>query len=282
MTTLFPIVQIAEGTYEIDIFDTGSVFLLVGDEKALVIDTGIGIGDLKAMIEKLTDKPYTVVMSHGHGDHTGGAGQFGAYHMNEKDFAGFGVTAGMEMRKGYASFFPKKFPDRYYPYDPEKDIVDLGDDITRIPMAEGQAFELGNRAVIAYECPGHTPGSMVFLDEKSRCLFAGDALNCNLLLRSRPGDQNYVKTSDALKGLKRIKAMGDKYDGIYNGHHDFRPLGAPLKANVLDNAIELLESILAGTYTPIEQPTGMFGMGGDSATVKKNETMITFLPGAVE
>ena len=282
MTTLFPVVQIAEGTYEIDIFDTGSVFLIVGSERALVIDTGIGIGDLKGMLRKLTDKPLTVVMSHGHGDHTGGAGQFGEYHMNEKDFAGFGVVAGMDMRKGYASFFPKKFPDRYYAYDPETDIVDFGDNVRRIPMTEGQVFDLGGRKVTAFECPGHTPGSMVFLDETSRCLFAGDALNCNLLLRSKPGDMNYVKISDALAGLVRIKEMSGRYDGIYNGHHDFRPLGAPLKANVLDDAIELLRSILAGTYEPIEQPGGMFGMGGGSATVKKNETMITFLPDAVE
>ena len=39
-------------------------------------------------------------MDYGYGDHTGGAGQFGAYHMNEKDSAGFTVTAGMDMRKG--------------------------------------------------------------------------------------------------------------------------------------------------------------------------------------
>lgn len=282
MTTLFPIVQIAEGTYEIDIFDTGSVFLLVGEISALMIDTGIGIGDIRAMAEKLTDKPITVVMSHGHGDHTGGAGQFGQYHMNEKDFAGFPAVAGIEMRRNYAAFFPKKFPDRYYAYDPETDIVDMGVDVKRIPMTDGQVFELGDRKVTAYECPGHTPGSMVFLDEKSRCLFAGDALNCNLLLRSRSGERNYVKISDALKGLRRIKALEDKYDGIYNGHHDFRPLGAPLKQNVLDDAIELIESIISGSYTPVEQPAGMFGMGGGSATVKKNETMITFLPDAVE
>lgn len=281
MTTLFPVVEIAKGTWEIDIFDTGSVFVLEGDEKAMVIDTGIGIGDLKAMVEKLTDKPYFVVMTHGHGDHTGGAGQFGAYYMNEKDMPISPVVAGMEMRKGYASFFPKKFPDRYYAYDPETDIVDFGEDVGRMPMTDGQVFDLGGRKVVAFECAGHTPGSMVLLDEKSRCLFAGDAVNCNLLLRSKPGDANYVSTSDALKGLKRIADMHDKYDGVYNGHHDFRPLGAPLKDNVLYDAISLLEDILAGTYTPIEQPAGMFGMGGGSATVKKNETMITFLPDAV-
>ena len=107
MTTLYPVVQIAPGTWEIDIFDTGSVFVLEGRERALVIDTGIGIGDLKAMIQKLTAKPLTVVMTHGHGDHTGGAGQFGEYFMNEADFPIFDPQAEIAGRRGYAlPFFP--------------------------------------------------------------------------------------------------------------------------------------------------------------------------------
>ena len=94
MTTLYPVVQVAPGTWEIAISDTGSVFVLEGRERALaVIDTGIGIGDLKAMIQKLTAKPLTVVMTHGHGDHTGGAGQFGEYFMNEADFPLFAPQA---------------------------------------------------------------------------------------------------------------------------------------------------------------------------------------------
>lgn len=49
-----------------------SVFVPEGKEKALLIDTGIGIGNIRQKIEELTDKPLIVVM--GHGDHTGGSG----------------------------------------------------------------------------------------------------------------------------------------------------------------------------------------------------------------
>ncbi len=72
-----PFYEIENGIYEIDEFDCVSVFVIVGEKRALVVDTGTGIGDLKWIIEeKITDKPYDVVLTHNHGDHTGGAGFF--------------------------------------------------------------------------------------------------------------------------------------------------------------------------------------------------------------
>ena len=67
-TTLYPMVQFKKDTWELDEFDCASIFLLVGTERALLIDTGIGVGDLKAAVEKITDKPVTVVITHGHGE----------------------------------------------------------------------------------------------------------------------------------------------------------------------------------------------------------------------
>ena len=51
-TTLYPMVQFKRDTWELDEFDCASIFLLVGTERALLIDTGIGVGDLKAAVEK--------------------------------------------------------------------------------------------------------------------------------------------------------------------------------------------------------------------------------------
>lgn len=277
MTTLYPVVQIAPGTWEIDIFDTGSVFVLEGRERALVIDTGIGIGDLKAMIQKLTAKPLTVVMTHGHGDHTGGAGQFGEYFMNEADFPIFDPQADIASRRGYAAIFPQLHPDRYYPWT-EADIVEWNAPVKRIPMEDGQEFDLGGRVVTAYACPGHTPGSMVLLDEKSRFLFAGDALNCNLLITGKPGNPGFVSIETACRGLKRLREMRARYDGIYNGYHDYRPLGAPLKDNVLSDAIELMEGLISGNYTPQPMPENLPTSRIGGQVVKKNETMIAFTP----
>ena len=57
-TRLYPMVQFKKDTWEIDEFECASVFVLVGKEKAMVIDAGIGIGDLIGAIRMtITDKP---------------------------------------------------------------------------------------------------------------------------------------------------------------------------------------------------------------------------------
>lgn len=74
-TRALPYYEFSEGLFEIDEFDCASVFVIVGEERALVLDTGTGIGDLRWVIEhKITDKPYDVVLTHNHADHIGGAG----------------------------------------------------------------------------------------------------------------------------------------------------------------------------------------------------------------
>ena len=71
--------------------------------------------------------------------------------------------------------------------------------VKRIPMEDGQEFDLGGRVVTAYACPGHTPGSMVLLDEKPLPV-AGDALNCNLLITGKPGNPGFVSIETACGG----------------------------------------------------------------------------------
>ena len=116
-------------------------------------------------------------------------------------------------------------------------------------LYDGQQFDLGGgRIVTAYECPGHSAGEMIFLDEQTRTLFAGDALNYNLGVGAVPLERT-------LRYMKRMQAMSDKYDGIYNGHHDFRALGAPLDDDCLPTVIELMEDAVAGKIVPCEAPS---------------------------
>jgi len=101
-------------------------------------------------------------------------------------------------------------------------------------------FDLGGgRVVTAYECPGHSKGEMIFLDEQTRTMFCGDALNFNLGVGAEPVEKT-------LRYLKRMQSMSDRYDDIYNGHHDFRALGRPLDDDCLPNVIAILEDAVAG------------------------------------
>lgn len=74
MRTDYPIRKIADDTYMISDFGIANCYLLIGEERALLIDCGLGIGDIKGAVEKITDKPILVVATHGHVDHAGGDG----------------------------------------------------------------------------------------------------------------------------------------------------------------------------------------------------------------
>ena len=260
LTKLYPMVQFEKGTWEIDEFDCASIFLLEGTEKAMLIDCGMGIGDLRGAVEMITDKPLIVVISHGHIDHTGNARQFDEIWIHPKDLdkpipqdtarRKFDTERIARRQKssigGYFTMF------NLYPYDINVDLREpeaYGNMPVIYDLYDGQEFDLGGgRIVTAYECPGHSPGEMVFLDNQTRCLFCGDALNYNLGIGSIP-----VETT--LRYMKRLQQMGDRYDRIYNGHHDFRALGMPLGGDCLPNVIAVLEDVLAGTAVPCEMPS---------------------------
>ena len=260
LTKLFPMVQFKKDTWEIDEFDVASMFLLVGTEKALLIDLGMGIGDLRGAVEMITDKPIIAVVTHGHVDHTGHARAFDEIWIHPRD-ASVPMPCELERRlwstekiaqrqKGSIGAPYNMF--RLYGYDIDTDLHDPYPD-EKPPVIhelyDGQQFDLGGgRIVTAYECPGHSQGEMVFLDEQTGTLIAGDAINYNLLLGSAP-----LETT--LRSLKRIAQMSDRYDGIWNGHHDFRALGAPLDEDCLPTVIALCEEILAGHYSPVEIPS---------------------------
>ena len=259
LTRLYPMVQFKKDTWEIDEFDCASMFLLIGSERALLIDCGMGIGDLRGAVEMLTDKPVTVVLSHGHVDHTGNARQFPEVWLHPAD-QGCHIPEALSWRKGDVEHIARRQKDcigspytmfHLYPYDIE---VDLREPTEPMPivrdLTDGMEFDLGGgRIVTAYHCPGHTAGEMVFLDRAARTLIAGDALNYNLGVGAAP-----LQTT--LKALRRIRDMAGEYDGIYNGHHDFRALGAPLDDDCLPTVIDMCERVVrTGEYIPCQVPS---------------------------
>ena len=279
-TTAFPYKEIAHNTYEIGEFDCASIFLLVGDEKALLIDAGIGIGDLKGFIRTLTDKPLMVCYTHDHADHVGGASAFEHAYVHPKDMPDFakggGIGLSVEGRLHYIQWIAER-EKGVYPYNLAEDVSEWGPCPPLYPLEDEQVIDLGSRKVRVYACPGHTPGSITFLDENTRTLFLGDACNCNLLLRGAPGSHHFTSVEKALFYLKRLQNLHPKYDRVFNGHYDFRPLGAPLGEDVLPDAITACEQIVAGTAAVEVAPARLPG-AQMVHSVLIGRTRVTFNP----
>jgi len=159
------------------IYDPDSVYcyLLIGNERALLYDTVYGIGSLPGVIKKLTDKPVTVVVSHGHSDHVNGAYQFDEAWLYEKDFelAQAAATYRPYILEGLAEdgqVLPIGFDSDYY--------INAG--VGNLKNLEiGQIFDLGGMTVEVIAAEGHTAGSIGLLVREHRVYLNSDSANFN-------------------------------------------------------------------------------------------------------
>ena len=145
--------------------------LMVGEHHALLFDTGYGFGDLRALVESITDKPLYVVNSHGHVDHACGNAQFGGAYIHPLDMELCREHNGREMRMAEleTAEVPPDFDLEAY--------LHLGTgELT--PVGEGYCFDLGGITLEVVHLPGHTAGSIGLWCPEKRLLWVGDAMNC--------------------------------------------------------------------------------------------------------
>ena len=212
------------------------LYFIEGKTRGLLMDTSLGVGHLKELVDSLTDKPYDVVLTHGHVDHSLGAPEFGTVYLNHKDIPIFQAMSPMEERLGYLH---AGLQDTYDAYGfEEKDFVPPAPDMKFLDLKEGDSFDLGGLHVDLYAFPGHTPGSMVLLAREERILILGDACNDSTFLF----DENSGTVEAYRKETERIRDLLEvKYDRVFICHH-----AIDTGADILENMIDVCDAILAG------------------------------------
>ena len=161
-----------------------SVYLLEGEDRALLIDAGVYMPTLDKVVARLTDKPVTLALTHGHGDHVGSAPLFPEVWLHAAD------TALMRSNlQGYQG------------------AVKL--------LSDGDIIDLGGRQIEVLYTPGHTSGSITFFDKANHYGFSGDAFgSTNLLLFAGPFSS---LANTCLRTIAYMEKNG--IEKLYPGHY---------------------------------------------------------------
>ena len=198
---------VADGVWHIQDSRGGVMYLVAGRERALLVDTGWGTGDLPMYIKTLTRLPVLVVNTHGHRDHTSGNVQFAEVYIHTNDLS----------------------------------LVQESD-ARLIPIYDGYVFDLGGRALRVIGVPGHSPGSICLLDKAARILFSGDSPRPGpiwLHLETSLAVQAFHRS------LSRLQTFAGDFDVIAPSHGKPEPVGSLLDDLVVC-AVKILSGELVG------------------------------------
>ena len=146
--------------------------LIIGNERAILFDTGIGLLPIRPVVERITDLPVTVLNSHTHFDHTGGNAEFSSILAIDSDYTRANM-AGFEHHRIAADFAPEAFcvlP----PSGVDLDVIRTRPWKASGYVADGEILELGGRRLEVLHVPGHAPDSTALLDAENGLLFTGD------------------------------------------------------------------------------------------------------------
>ncbi|MCI8894920.1 MAG: MBL fold metallo-hydrolase [Lachnospiraceae bacterium] len=215
-----------------------NMFLIEGKDKAVLIDSGVGLGDLRSYVEGLSHKDLTVLLTHGHLDHAMGAAQFDAVYMNEADEAVY--QKGIEPRERL-EYIRMGIPDKTAALT--EDILNTKTELHYTHLTDGASFDLGGLHVDAYSLPGHTQGSMVILIREKGILILGDACTDGTFLFSE-------EASSVEEYYETLLEVSEKLEGTY--HTVFRSHGEPeTDRDMMKHVLEVCEDIFSGNVDAV-------------------------------
>ncbi|PYC65374.1 hypothetical protein C7C45_28865 [Micromonospora arborensis] len=186
---------------------------LRGNDRDVVIDAGLGVVALREAIPGLFERDPLVLLTHAHLDHVGGAAEFAdrAAHPAEAGLLAAGVPASLYG----AELYDKLGLDAAGETVPELMIDVLPDPgydsaAYRVePMTlnrmldDGDRVDLGGQVLTVLHLPGHTPGSIALLEERTGILYSGDIVYEGYLIDNLPNSDvaAYRRSMEFLAGL---------------------------------------------------------------------------------
>jgi len=219
--------------YEPGQFEEVISYLIVGDQGALLFDSGLGIGDMRRLVSELTSLSVVVLNSHTHYDHVGGNHLFDSVYGTDLDYTRRNA-AGRE-HDDVAEFVGPGWIWKETPADfAAADYSSLPFTVTE-RLVDGQRFDLGGVELEVLMTPGHAPDSLCLLDRGRRLLFSGDTFYPATLYAHLPGSsfEDYERTAG------RLAALAAEVDWVLPAHNEPTMPSAELTA--LESAFDAIQ-----------------------------------------
>jgi len=227
-------------------------YLILGSDKAVLLDTGMGVSNIVPVVNQLTDLEVIVVNSHSHFDHVGDNWRFPAVHIYADEYAMNVLSVGFSHEAVIHDSAPELFTKPLPPgFEPSKYEIKPMQRETVVPLEDGEVIDLGERHLEVIHSPGHSQDGISLLDREGRALFVGDTYSEWLFAFIGPDmpGYGYSDLQDYEKTMKKLATLVPNLDYVYASHVPH--LSDP---KVLIDAAQALEDINQGRAEPSEQP----------------------------
>ena len=235
------VTEICKGIWQLN-EETGSnsnvdAYLIVGDKRALLVDSLQDETTLYDEIRKITQLPVDVVITHGHSDHAGASTK--ALHEN-------GCAIYMDLRDLPILKSMSNANDNWF-----KDIQ------------SGKVFDLGGFSLEVITVPGHTPGSLVLLERDKQLLFTGDTIGSGYFWMQLPHSLSLTIFLGSLKEMwEKVKSFEKLL--VYPGHRSQSPV--QLNLQYVKDTLTITENLVSGEW---EGEDGEMSFGGMDMKFKR-------------
>jgi glyoxylase-like metal-dependent hydrolase (beta-lactamase superfamily II) len=210
-------------------------FLVVGEDRAVLLDTGLGVADIRSVAEGLAGKPLSVVNSHYHFDHSGGNRLFDEIAIHRSGAELLAQPAPEGLAEGYMAYTQrlienwrsyKELDDTYFHlvtadtlvrplpegFDPAS--YEIAPTQATTLLDDGDEIDLGGRVLRVLHTPGHSPDSICLFEERTGLLFGGDTINTGPI---------YAQLEDSdvasfARSTARLAELGDAVARVFVCH----------------------------------------------------------------
>lgn len=245
----FEVEEIDGDTYAISEYkhwEETHCYLLRGANGAILIDTGLGIANIRTVVDGLTELPVTVITTHVHWDHIGGHQFFEniAVHEAEKDWLSIAFPLPLQAVKRNLMRMPCDFPTDF---DPDRYQIYRG--TPQRVFRDGECFDLGGRTLKVIHTPGHSPGHCCFYEPDRKYLYSGDLIYRGCL------DAFYPTTDPLLfrQSVKKIRQL--ELGRVLPGHHQLA-----ISVDLVDRIAEAFDRL--ADRGQLQQENGIYAFDG--------------------